>query len=121
MKFGERLKTARKARSLTQTGLSEISGVSQSLISQLESSETATGSEYTNRLATALNINPDWLADELGKMEPTIYTTSDAKIIAAAKLLENMPEYAVDAAIKRIAEIEELIAKAKDDGDGTHG
>lgn len=68
MKYGQRLKTARGK--LTQAKLSEGSGVSQSLISQLENSETATGSEYTVRLARALSVSADWLADEIGDMRP---------------------------------------------------
>lgn len=66
MKFGERLKLARGKR--TQKWLSDHSGVSQSLISQLENSDTATGSEYTLRLARSLGISPDWLTDEIGEM-----------------------------------------------------
>lgn len=41
MRYGERLKRARG--DMTQAHLAEVSGVSQSLISQLERSETATG------------------------------------------------------------------------------
>lgn len=55
---------------MTQAELSNQSGVSQSLISQLENSTTATGSEYTPRLARALGISVDWLADEIGDMFP---------------------------------------------------
>lgn len=66
MRYGERLKLARGKR--TQAWLAEESGVSQSLISQLENSLTATGSEYTPRLARALCVRVDWLADEIGIM-----------------------------------------------------
>ena len=91
MRYGERLRTARKARELTQPALAEMSNVSQSLISQLENSLTATGSEYTNRLARALEISADWLADEIGEMTPLVYQTTDPKIIAVAKVMEPMP------------------------------
>lgn len=113
MRYGQRLKYARNSRELTQTQLSEESGVSQSLISQLENSETATGSEYTNRLATALHISATWLADEKGSMELLVYQTADAKIIAAAKVMERLLEFARDAALKNINEIAALINQAK--------
>jgi len=120
MRYGERLRTARKARGLKQAALSEASGVSQSLISQLETSLTATGSEYTNRLARALEISADWLADEIGEMVPMYYHTTDPKIIAVAKIMEPMPEYGKDAAVKDVAEVAELIAQAQG-GNGTDG
>lgn len=119
MRYGERLRTARKARELTQPALAELSGVSQSLISQLENSLTATGSEYTNRLARALGISPDWLADEIGEMIPRLYQTTDPKIIAVARCMEPMPEYGKGAAVKDVAEVAQLIAQAK--ANGTHG
>lgn len=119
MRYGERLRTARKARELTQAALAELSGVSQSLISQLENSLTATGSEYTNRLARAMGISPDWLADEIGEMIPRLYQTTDPKIIAVARCMEPMPEYGKDAAVKDVAEVAQLIAQAK--ANGTHG
>jgi len=115
MKFGERLKHARLYRELKQTELSEKSGVSQSLISQLESSETATGSEYTNRLANALTISPDWLADEIGDMIAIRYQTSDKKIRAVAMVMEQLPDYARDAVLKNISEIAALINQAKEE------
>ncbi len=119
MRYGERLRTARKARELTQPALAELSNVSQSLISQLENSLTATGSEYTNRLARALEISADWLADEIGEMTPLVYQTTDPKIIAVAKAMEPLPEYGKDAAVKDVAEVAELISRAK--SNGTHG
>lgn len=119
MRYGERLRAARKACGLNQTELSEASRVSQSLISQLENSLTATGSEYTNRLARAMGINPDWLADEIGEMMPIVYKTTDPKIIAVARAMEPLPEYGKDAAVKDVAEVVELIARAR--ANGTHG
>lgn len=89
MKFGERIRLARKHRGLTQEQLSEASAVSQSLISQLERSPTATGSEYVVRLAKALRVSVEWLSDEIGEMELpssaglqqliTLYTQADER------------------------------------------
>lgn len=105
---------------MKQARLAELSGVSQSLISQLENSETATGSEYTNRLARALGISADWLADELGEMRPIVYAVTDPKIIAVAKLMEPLPEYGKDAAVEDITKVVQLIEKATG-GNGTDG
>lgn len=111
MRYGERLKRARG--DLTQAELSAQSGVSQSLISQLENSKTATGSEYTPRLARALNVSVDWLADEIGEMIPTSYTITDPRIAAIARMLEEeKADYLVEKIQKDLAADIELIAQA---------
>ncbi len=119
MRYGERLKKARG--NLTQAGLESISGVSQSLISQLENSQTATGSEYTPRLARALQVSVDWLADEIGEMRPATYTVTDPRIAAIARMLEEeRADYLVDKIQKDLAADIELMravaaqAKAND-------
>jgi transcriptional regulator with XRE-family HTH domain len=81
MRYGERLRRARAET--TQADLSAKSGVSQSLISQLENSTTATGSEYTPRLARALGISVDWLADEIGEMKPAQEVSEPIKHLVA--------------------------------------
>lgn len=106
---------------MTQTKLSEISGVSQSLISQLEKSETATGSEYTNRLARALRISADWLADEIGEMIPNVYSTSDPKLVSILQALEPRAEYVKDAAVKAVLSTCELAEQAKANGSSSTG
>lgn len=52
-------------------------------------------------------------------MVPIYYQTTDPKIIAVARVMEPMPEYGKDAAVKDVAEVAELIAQAK--ANGTHG
>mgnify|MGYP003382664321 CR=1 FL=1 len=106
---------------MTQAKLSELSGVSQSLISQLENSATATGSEYTNRLARALGVSPDWLADEMGEMKPEGFLITDPKLIAGLMVMQELPEYGKDAVLKTLAETAELIERARTNGDGTNG
>lgn len=113
MRYGERLRAARKAKDMTQPALAEASGVSQSLISQLENSLTATGSEYTTRLARTLKISADWLADEIGEMIPRVYQTSDPKIIAVARCMEPMPEYGKDAAVKKSLKLRNSLPRQK--------
>lgn len=105
--------------SLTQAKLAEISSVSQSLISQLENSETATGSEYTTRLARALKISADWLADEIGDMIPSAYSTADPRLVAMLKVMEPQADYVKEAAISAVLTTCELAARAR--SNGTHG
>lgn len=95
---------------MTQTALADATHLRQPTISYLENpSNNCQGSEFTNRFARVLNVSPDWLADEIGEMTPTYYQTTDPKIIAAMKVMEALPEYARDEAIKSVATIEKLI------------
>lgn len=122
MDYWERLKTAREAAKLTQSQLAETCRVSQPSIAYLENpSKAATGSEFTTRFARALGVSVDWLADEIGDMHPTIYTITDPKIIAVARVMQDLPEYGKDAAAKDIAKVAELIEKATHGGNGTDG
>ena len=124
MKFGERLKTARLLKKLTQAALAELVGVSQPTIWHLESPERdASGSEFTPRLARVLGISVDWLAEEIGLMIPILYSTSDPKIIATAKVMESSPEYIKDAAVKAVLASVEFAEQVKEAGrgNGTEG
>ncbi|MFI0609304.1 MAG: helix-turn-helix domain-containing protein [Anaerolineae bacterium] len=128
MRYGERLRAARISKDWTQAQLTEASGVSQSLISQLERSATATGSEYTVRLSRALAVSPDWLADETGAMKPTTYAVTDPKLIAICIAMQDSAEYVKDAAVKAVLQTRELAEQARADSEhpnpdhtGTHG
>lgn len=118
MKYGERLKLARGK--MTQARLAELARVNQSLISQLENSPTATGSEYTIRLARALGISPDWLADEIGEMITSEQIQRDPRIEHVLKVMESLPPYAVDAGVREIDSLAELINQMPKPN-GTHG
>ena len=56
----ERLKSARKQKSISQMELAESTGLSQALISKLESGATATV-QTVEALAKALDVAPEWL------------------------------------------------------------
>lgn len=117
MRYGQRLFYARKTlRKLTQPELADLANVSQGLISQLEASKTATGSQYTVRFARALGISEDWLSDEVGEVEPMHYKISDPRIAEAMRIMENLPDYAVDEAIKSLAGIANLVDHNKPNG-----
>lgn len=69
--LGFRLKLARKNKGFSQRELSKHSGVSQQLISLLESGKNETTSEVFN-LATALDVSPEWLGTGNGDMNANI-------------------------------------------------
>jgi transcriptional regulator with XRE-family HTH domain len=116
MTYGERLKQARKYAKLSQQELCTRIGIQQPSLSYLESG--AAGSEFTVQLARACGISADWLADETGEMLPSVYITSDPKIIAAAKLIEQLPEYAKNSAVEGVATVAQLIERAAAQGSG---
>lgn len=122
MKYGERLKSAREHAGLNQDQLAELAGIKQPSLSYLENPRNnPVGSEHTARFARICKVSVDWLSDELGDMLPTIYQTTDPKIIAAARAMEPLTEYGKDAAVKNVTEIAELIARIKHGGNGTDG
>jgi transcriptional regulator with XRE-family HTH domain len=71
VKYGERLRYARKAAGISQERLAAATGhaCSQANISKLEKGE-ASGSEFTVHLALALGVDPVWLATGEGEPEP---------------------------------------------------
>lgn len=123
MKYGDRLRLARKFADLSQLELAEKAGVTQPTISQLENSETDMGSVHTVRLARACGVSPDWLDDEIGEMLPDIYYTADKKLIAICKAMEDRAEYVKDAAVAAVLTTRELAERASSAGgnSGTHG
>ena len=66
--LGDRLKEARIKRKLTQTALSEKSGVPQQTIHAIENKK-AKSTSHLFPLAKALRINPEWLSTGDGEIE----------------------------------------------------
>lgn len=107
MKYGERLKTARKHAGLSQAELAEIVGVSQPGISQLEGSNTS-GSEFTVQFAKACNVRAEWLALEDG---PMISEYGDHRIAHVVKVMEALPELFRDEAMREVDSLAQLAGK----------
>lgn len=121
MKFGERLKFARERKGLTQAALAELVGISQPTVHHLENpKKNASGSEFTPRFARVLGVSVDWLADEIGEMIPTVYSTSDPKLVSILQALEPRAEYVKDAAVKAVLSTCELAEQAKANGSSTN-
>ncbi len=112
MKFSERLLKAREHAGLTQDQLAEKSGVKQGTISKIERGESDS-STFTVQLAMACGVRAEWLALESGEMVDGLYVHDD-RMKKALQLMESMPDYAVDQALKDIASIAELVQKASD-------
>lgn len=116
MKYGERLLKARTYAKLTQKQLADkINNVcTQENISKLERSD-ATGSEFTAQFADACGVRAIWLAEGKGEMTDGYYV-EDERLIAALRLMQPLPPYAIDHVIKEIAETAELINQAERGG-----
>lgn len=64
MKIGQKIKSYREKRNFTQTKLAEISGVSQTYISELESNKSQPTVAVVVKLAKALGISVDKLLED---------------------------------------------------------
>lgn len=93
MRYGQRLSYARKVlRGWTQPQLAERANVSQGLISQLETSQTATGSQYTVRLPARPNAEGRMICPACGtRGEPKTITRGSLRIEILLWLLLIVP------------------------------
>lgn len=124
MEYGQRLTLAMKHAGLNQTELAARAKVSQPTISYLVNPDKrATGSEFTARFARECGVSVDWLSDELGEMIPNYFQTTDPKIIAAAKVMQESAEYVKDAAVEAVLRAKKLADRARENNDnnGTDG
>ncbi len=112
MKLAERLVKARKFAKLSQKELAEkLNGLmTQQNISQLEN-EKIQGTEYIVQIATACGVRPEWLAMGQGEMTDGLYVESE-KIKKAVLLMQDLPDYALDEAIKSLDTVAKLTKMA---------
>lgn len=89
MNYGERLRYARKFRSLKQDQLAAASGVKQGTISKIERGDQSS-SKFDIALAKALRIRVEWLALDEGPMELDDNTDLDARNTEAIQLAQNL-------------------------------
>lgn len=106
MTLAERMKKAREHAGLTQKELQDKSGVPQQMISKIERGYQET-SAYIVQLAVACGVRPEWLAMEAGEMIDGLYV-EDEKIKKAVLLMQELPGYALDEAIKSIDSVAKL-------------
>lgn len=113
MNLGERIALARKHAKLTQPLLAEkLNGLmTQQNISLLECGTTK-GTEYIVHIAMACGVRPEWLATGQGEMTDGLYVESE-KIKKAVLLMQELPEYALDEAIKGLDSVSKLSKMAR--------
>lgn len=82
MTLGERLKTARKYRGLTQDGLAGKIGTSRGVITNLEHDKTEMPQPLIiNALCDALEISQEWLINGTGQMD-NIEAIKSSKVLS---------------------------------------
>lgn len=113
MNLGERVAKARKHAKLTQPALAEkLNGLmTQQNISLLERGAIK-GTEYIVQIAMACDVRPEWLATGQGEMTDGLYVKNE-KIKRAVLLMQELPDYALDEAIKGLDSVSKLSKMAK--------
>lgn len=96
-------------------------GMKQPSLAYLENPDNnAKTSEFTVKFARALGISVDWLDDEIGDMIPTQQYEMDPRIAHVVKVMESLPPYAVDAGVREIDSLAELVSHIPS-SNGSHG
>lgn len=75
---GDRLRTARRAKVLTQDELAQSVGISRTAITHLESSEGDPSVDLLVRLATTLDVSIDWLLGLSAATRPDVPDVMEA-------------------------------------------
>lgn len=81
MRFGQKIRKARRDRGLTQGDIAAESGLVPSAISGIESGERRPYVDQASRIAKALGVSLDWLADDDRDDEPRETTSEDEQIL----------------------------------------
>jgi transcriptional regulator with XRE-family HTH domain len=90
MEFSERVKKAREHAGLNQAELAKATGLTQQMVSRIESG-TVKGSTAVNRIAMTCKVNPFWLSDGIGEMADKVQTFSP-QTLAIAEMVESMDD-----------------------------
>ena len=116
MTFTDKVKRARELCGLTQRQLAELVGVSQRTIASYESSNAKPHASTMRKLAKALMVSVDYLADE-NITDPTYGIEKEDYIAEARELYGNKAAAEVNALLERNAALfagGELSQEAKD-------
>lgn len=121
MTLAERLRHARKLHAgLTQKDLAERSGVSQQTISNIETGAQTESTDIVP-LARACGVSSDWLYDETGPMLPAPPPKLDHRTAHVLEIMEQAPDYVIDAITREADSIIELAAHARANGAKKNG
>lgn len=111
MKFSDRLKQARKHAKLSQEELALAVGCSQGAVSKIERGDQEE-SALVVKFAVACGVNPVWLDTGNGEMVATELNLSP-QMQTHIKVLQQLPDYAVEEVIRDAIKTSELIEKAQ--------
>lgn len=111
MKLANRIKKAREYAELSQEDLADAIGCSVDLIRKLEQGNRKT-TTFIVKIATACKVRPEWLDGDSVEMTDGLYV-GDTRIKAAVLLMQELPDYALDEAIKGITSVSKLSKMAK--------
>lgn len=111
MTFADRIKLAREHAKLSQEALADMIGSSVDLVRKLEQGNRNT-TTFIVKIATACKVRPEWLDDGTGEMTDGLYVDSE-KIKKAVLLMQELPDYALDEAIKGLDSVSKLSKMAK--------
>lgn len=117
------MKLARTRAGLSQESLAQLVGMKQPSLAYLENPDKqAKGSEFTVKIAKVLGVSIEWLDDEIGEMIPRAEEKEelDPRIEHVIKVMQSLPPYAVDAGVREIDSLAELI-KQMPRPNGSHG
>lgn len=96
----ERLSQVLSARQLTQAQLASLVGVSPATISKWRSGSQAPEREALERLASVVNVTPEWFTRPLAaKVSPPMFRSNASAHVAARAKLEARIEWAQDVAL----------------------
>jgi transcriptional regulator with XRE-family HTH domain len=99
---------ARKYAELTQEELALQVGASQGLISKIELGNQEEGTSLVVKIAVACGVSAVWLDTGKGDMLDHGLHIEDMRIKKALVLMQEMPSYAVDEAVKSLDSIAKL-------------
>lgn len=86
------------------------------MVSQWENDTVTPPVDRLIALAAKHEFSLDWILLNKGVMLPIGLYISDPKIMAVARVMEPLSEYAKDAAVKDVTQIAELVERAKHNG-----
>ena len=111
--IGDRIKQIRIAAGLSQVSMAQKIGVGQSTLAQMETGRRTVAERYIIFLASAFNVNPDWIKTGQGSMYKPVRTTANEQLSPTKKALiaaiTALPENQCDAlAAAAVATVEQL-------------
>ena len=104
MDIGTKLRQLRKANNLSGEKFGELCGVTKGMVSQWESGVITPPTDRLLELRKHLVFSFDWLLDDKPQWKST-----DPRIAHVCHVMESLPPYAVDAGVREIDSLAELV------------